>query len=152
MSHMSTWDIPKLKIFKATIIFSSRWHYFCFLFNPLYMWFILFYICIYSIYYFIYVYICMYILCTYIILYMLYNYMHIYRQQLFRSLWAHQYSSDQKKILKDQRAQTTAIIYIKSGLLENWNLVGTLLYACYDFNIYFSKIFVTHIFGGNLVS
>ena len=108
MSHMSTWDIPKLKIFKATIIFSSRWHYFCFLFNPLYMWFILFYICIYSIYYFIYVYICMYILCTYIILYMLYKYMHIYRQQLFRSLWAHQYSSDQKKILKDQRAQTTA--------------------------------------------
>lgn len=108
MSHMSTWNIPKLKIFKATIIFSSRWHYFCFLFNPLYMWFILFYICIYSIYYFIYVYICMYILYTYIILYMLYKYMHIYRQQLFRSLWAHQYSSHQMKILMDQGAQTTA--------------------------------------------
>ena len=28
-------------------------------------------------------------------------------QQLFRSLRAHQYSSDQKKILKDQSAQTT---------------------------------------------
>ena len=30
------------------------------------------------------------------------------RQQLFRSLRAHQYSSDQMKILKDQTAQTTA--------------------------------------------
>ena len=32
----------------------------------------------------------------------------ICRQQLFRSLTAHQYSSDQMKILKDQSAQTTA--------------------------------------------
>ena len=32
----------------------------------------------------------------------------ICRQQLFRSLRAHQYSSDQMKILKDQSAQTTA--------------------------------------------
>ena len=40
----------------------------------------------------------------------LYIYVCIYicRQQLFRSLRAHQYSSDQKKILKDQSAQTTA--------------------------------------------
>ena len=34
----------------------------------------------------------------------------IYRQQLFRSLKAHQHSSDQKKILKDYSAQTTATI------------------------------------------
>ena len=32
----------------------------------------------------------------------------ICRQQLLRSLRAHQYSSDQKKILKDKSAQTTA--------------------------------------------
>ena len=32
----------------------------------------------------------------------------ICRQQLFRSLRAHQYSSDQNKILQDQSAQTTA--------------------------------------------
>ena len=32
----------------------------------------------------------------------------ICRQQLFCSLRAHQYSSDQMKILKDQSAQTTA--------------------------------------------
>ena len=32
----------------------------------------------------------------------------ICRQQLFRCLRAHQYSSDQMKILKDQSAQTTA--------------------------------------------
>ena len=32
----------------------------------------------------------------------------ICRQQQFRSLRDHQYSSDQKKILKDQIAQTTA--------------------------------------------
>ena len=43
----------------------------------------------------------------------IYIYMYIYirsicRQQLFRSLRAHQYSSDQMKILKDQSAQTTA--------------------------------------------
>ena len=34
----------------------------------------------------------------------------ICRQQLFRSLRAHQYSSDQNKILKDQSAQTSARI------------------------------------------
>ena len=49
---------------------------------------------------------------THHILY-IYIYIYIYirsicRQQLFRSLRAHQYSSDQKKILKDQNAQTTA--------------------------------------------
>ena len=32
----------------------------------------------------------------------------ICRQQLFRSLRVHQYSSDQKKILKNQSAQATA--------------------------------------------
>ena len=43
----------------------------------------------------------------------IYLYIYIYirsicRQQLFRSLRAHQYSSDQNKILQDQSAQTTA--------------------------------------------
>ena len=37
-------------------------------------------------------------------------YIYICRQQLFRSLRAHQYSSDQKKIWKDQSAQTTASV------------------------------------------
>ena len=51
-----------------------------------------------------------------------YIYIYIYirsicRQQLFRSLRAHQYSSDQKKILKDQSAQTTArVVYIYISL------------------------------------
>ena len=36
----------------------------------------------------------------------------ICRQQLFRSLRAHQYSSDQMKILKDQSAQTTARVVV----------------------------------------
>ena len=48
-------------------------------------------------YTYIYIYICMYI-----------HTRSICRQQLFCSLRAHQYSSDQKKILKDQIAQTTA--------------------------------------------
>ena len=57
-----------------------------------------------------------YILCKYI-------YMRsICRQQLFRSLRDHQYSSDQKKILKDQSAQTTARV-VSVDLL----LVATLL-------------------------
>ena len=36
----------------------------------------------------------------------------ICRQQLFHSLRAHQYSSDQMKILKDQSAQTTARVVV----------------------------------------
>ena len=69
------------------------------------------YICIYTcIYIHIYEYIYLYIYIIYIYIYI---YMYIYtrsicRQQLFCSLRAHQYSSDQKKILKDQIAQTTA--------------------------------------------
>ena len=41
-------------------------------------------------------------------IYIIYNIRSICRQQLFRSLRAHQNSSDQKKILKDQSAQTFA--------------------------------------------
>ena len=37
-----------------------------------------------------------------------------------------------------------------SKLSESWYR-GTLLYAYNDFNVYFSKIFVTHVFGANLV-
>ena len=47
----------------------------------------------------------------YHIIYYIYIYIYIRsicRQQLFPSLRAHQYSSDQMKILKDQSAQTTA--------------------------------------------
>ena len=49
-------------------------------------------------------------LCTYIYTHIsIYIYIRsICRQQLFRSLRAHQYSSDQNKILQDQSAQTTA--------------------------------------------
>ena len=36
--------------------------------------------------------------------------MYVYIYMLFYSLRAHQYSSDQKKILKDQSAQTTATV------------------------------------------
>ena len=36
-----------------------------------------------------------------------------------------------------------------SKLTEIWYR-GTLLYAYYDFNVYFSKIFVTHLFWANL--
>ena len=44
----------------------------------------------------------------YIYVYNVYMYIRsICGEQLFRSLGAHQYSSDQKKILKDQSAQTT---------------------------------------------
>ena len=46
----------------------------------------------------------------------------ICRQQLLRFLRDHQYSSDQKKILKDQSAQTTARV-VSVDLL----LVATLL-------------------------
>ena len=50
-------------------------------------------------------------LCTYIYTHIsIYIYIYIRsicRQQLFRSLRAHQYSSDQNKILPDQSAQTT---------------------------------------------
>ena len=52
-------------------------------------------------------------MCIYIYIY-IYIYIHIHihigsicRQQLFRSLRAHQRSSDQMKILKDQSVQTT---------------------------------------------
>ena len=39
-----------------------------------------------------------------------------------------------------------AYIYMQfSKLTETW-YKGTLLYAYYDFNIYFSNIFVTHVF------
>ena len=38
-----------------------------------------------------------------------------------------------------------------SKLTEIWYR-GTLLYAHYDFNIYFSKVFVTYVFCANLVS
>ena len=59
------------------------------------------------IYIHIYIYIYMYIY-IYIYVYNVYMYIRsICGQQLFRSLGAHQYSSDQKKILKDQSAQTT---------------------------------------------
>ena len=67
------------------------------------------YIYIYILYTYIY-YIYIYILYTYI----LYIYIYIYHiwsicgPQPFRSLRAHQHSSDQRKILKDQCAQTTA--------------------------------------------
>ena len=47
---------------------------------------------------------------TYIRIYIHIYIRSIYRQQLFRSLRAHQHSSDQKKILKDYSAQTTATI------------------------------------------
>ena len=69
------------------------------------------YICIYiymyiNIYIYIYKYIYIYIY-IYIYVYM-YKYIRsICGQQLFRSLRAHQRSSDQMKILKDQSAQTT---------------------------------------------
>ena len=37
-----------------------------------------------------------------------------------------------------------------SKLTEIWYR-GTLLYVCYDFNVYFFKILSIHIFGANLV-
>ena len=52
----------------------------------------------------------------YMYIYMyIYIYIYIYtrsicREQLFRSLRAHQYNSDKMKILKDQSAQTTATV------------------------------------------
>ena len=55
---------------------------------------------------YIYIYIYINILYTHIYIYIYIR--SICRQQLFRSLRAHQYSSDQMKILKDQSAQTTA--------------------------------------------
>ena len=64
------------------------------------------------VYIYIYIYICISIYtCIYIYIY-IYIYTYIYigsicRQQLFRSLRAHQRSSDQMKILKDQSTQTT---------------------------------------------
>ena len=64
------------------------------------------YICIYT-YSYIYIYIYIH---TYIRIYIHTYIRSIYRQQLFCSLRAHQHSSDQKKILKDYSAQTTATI------------------------------------------
>ena len=61
------------------------------------------------IYIYEYVYICIYIH-TYICIYIHKYIRSIYRQQLFHSLRAHQHSSDQKKILKDYSAQTTATL------------------------------------------
>ena len=63
---------------------------------------------LYIIYIYIYIYMYIYV---YIYIYM-YIYIYVYirsicTQQLFRSLRAHQYSSDQKKILKNHSAQTT---------------------------------------------
>ena len=66
------------------------------------------YIYIYmNMYIYIYIYIYIY---KYIRIYIHTYIRSIYRQQLFRSLRAHQHSSDQKKILKDYSAQTTATI------------------------------------------
>ena len=70
--------------------------------------------CIYMhicIYIYIYIYIYVYVLHIYIYI-QVYIYIYIYirsicGQQLFRSVRAHQPSSDQMKILKDQCAQTT---------------------------------------------
>ena len=45
------------------------------------------------------------------------------RQQLFRSLRAHQYSSDQKKILKDQRAQITATADMFNSCIFSYNFI-----------------------------
>ena len=56
----------------------------------------------------------------------MYGYIHrqsICRQQLFRSLRAHQYSSDQKKILKDQSGQTTATADMFNSCILSYNFV-----------------------------
>ena len=80
-------------------------------------------------YIYVYIYIYIYIYYIYIYLYIyiyiyLYKYIYIYiqsicRQQLFCSLRVYQYSSDQKKILMDQSAQTAAgvasVAYIACG-------------------------------------
>ena len=70
-------------------------------------------------------------------------------QQLFRSLRAHQYSSDQKKILKDQIAQTTARVV--SVAYHLWlpfliNRVLSLTKYIYIYTYLHLFIYITYIY------
>ena len=71
----------------------------------------------------------------------MYIYIYIYigsicRQQLFRSLTAHQYSSDQMKILKDQSAQTSARVMRVAYYIYIYYIYKTIIYIIYILYIY----------------
>ena len=67
----------------------------------------------------------------------------IYRQQLLRSLRAQQYSSDQKKVLKDQSAQTTARVASIAYCLQLPLVMFSVSFPFYHYYYYYYYYFLS---------